>query len=390
MKKETLKKVIESTIILENYHKNRLRDFENEYEDKENIENSVEEWFPKIDALKSGFELLKKEIKDIIAIKKEAEEFLHNLYHDNKCGHFIKISDYSYRRNCYEDTCVLCGKMFFSSSIEKRNNIRDLNNKKTKSATFIGIEDITPSGFMTDEEYITNYTKEDIRKILLDVLYNHSLEDIDIVDEVEKLNLDKCIINKPHNKILILMIIGSNKHYIDEYTYLTSKDYKDAKKIIEYFQELYNVAIEIIGDKESLREYEQNNESIFLTEYETIQDLERELQYEQNIPFNLVIDMSRLFVYSEEGEGLNKDRYQLDLKNMFPVSRIIRIEQNDFQDDIKILTTLKQILVHYNEAYIDLEKKFCFLKDGQVEKINFTDTCKNVKKLILKKEDKNE
>lgn len=387
MKVEYLRKIIEAKLILEDYYGNKknifgsaLRTLEEKLVDGEYVPRPEEEWFPKIEGLKEEFEILKREVRDTIAKKNEAKQFLYNEY---KCEHPVKISNYVRGLHSYEDTCILCGKSFWNSIINKSNDMVSLNDKNKKTAIFIGEESVIQDGFIfgAEEEYIINYTQEEIIKIILDILDKNESEDIDIVEEIRKLNLNKCVINTPHNKNLILIIIGSNKQYLDKYTYFANRNFIDSQEIIKYFRDLYNTAIEIVGDKESLKKYEEKEDTLILTECDTIQDLERHLKYEEDIPFSLIIDMSSLFTYTIVEDKIKPIRYQVDLKKIFldiPIINIEDLSKDNLEDLKKFLENDSSITYacQYNTYYN--------MQNNELRKLNASNMCNNIKKLIKK------
>ena len=281
MKKEELKKLIESRKIIRNYYSadgeyfgTPLKDFEKKYVNGEEFILTEDEWLPKIDGIKDEIEVLKNEIRDTINAKNEAVNYLKNY----KCDHLVRISNCSDRGlNWYnEDTCILCGEKLEVTTI-RRKDINAFSEKNKRFATFIGKEEVTPGGFYgpNDISYKINYTEDDIFNILLDMLDNIKSEEFDIIHEVERLKLDKCIINKPHNKKLILVIIGTNKEYVcdNNISYFTSKNYIDDKKIIDKLLELYGVSVEVIGDEDTIKKYKCKDGILFLDDYNTLRNL---------------------------------------------------------------------------------------------------------------------
>jgi len=390
MKTDDLRKALNARDVLKKYYGDgkryfgtRLQHFEYELEDGELIPMSEAKWFPKIDALKDEFDILKKEIKDVISEKQAAEHFMKNEF---KCNHSVRISDWDSRGSLskYRDTCVICGEKFFDSTVYKRKDIESLAERNQPLATFIGYENVTPSGFDPEEEFITNYRENDIIKILWEILAKTDSEDIDIVSEIAKLNLEKCIINKPHNKNLILIIVGSNKEWVDDYTYLKARNYLESqgvtKSVIEYFKNLYNVAIEILGDEETIKGYNQEDDLIVLQQYTGIEYLKGYLEYIKDIPFSLIIDMSSLRTYEVVDNQIILARHQIDLKSIFPNTPIVSIE-DFYHEDIEVLeSALKQT---EGNTYAYKDSSYYYLEDGKLTKTN--NACDKIKRLIRKK-----
>ena len=126
MKKEELKKLIESRKIIRNYYSadgeyfgTPLKDFEKKYVNGEEFILTEDEWLPKIDGIKDEIEVLKNEIRDTINAKNEAVNYLKNY----KCDHLVRISNCSDRGlNWYnEDTCILCGEKLEVTTIRRKD-----------------------------------------------------------------------------------------------------------------------------------------------------------------------------------------------------------------------------------------------------------------------------
>ena len=330
MKKEELKRIIESRLIIRNYYGKEgecygtaLKDFEKKYVNYEEVILTEDEWFPQIDDIEAEIEALKNEIRNTINQKNEAVSYLESY----KCTHPVRISNCSDRGlNWYNtDTCVLCGKMM-DTTVIKRKDINAFDQRRQKFSTFIGKEIISEGGFGADSYIRTNYTEGDILNILLDMLDKIEEDEFDLVDEIEKLKFDKCIINKPHNKKLILVIIGSNKEYINNNAYFTSKNNIDDKKIVDDLLELYGVAIEVIGDMDTIKKYKTIDETLMLDDYDSIENLNVQLQYQHNVPYSLIIDASDLYTYKICNGKIEVEKYNLNLKSMFPNIPIINSE----------------------------------------------------------------
>lgn len=391
MKREDLIKALNARNTLKKYYGDgeryfgtRLRNFEYEHRnDGELVPLDEDKWFPQIDALKDKFDILKKEIKDVISEKQAAEKFMK---HNFKCDHSVRITNYHYYGlNHYEDTCILCGKNFYDSYLNRRNDMHRLNEKNKKMVTFIGKEDVTPSGFWCgDYEYIVNYTEKNIVKILFEILEKNNNEDIDLVDEIEKLNLKKCIINKPHNKNLVLLIVGSNKEYIDNYSYIMHENNINDVTVVEYFKELYNIAIEIVGDEESIKKYKSEDDLVILQQYTGIKYLKGYLEYIHDIPFSLIIDMSSLYNYQVIDNKIVPTRHKIDLKAIFPNTPIINIEDMAKKDITELEEFLKK---EDSNTYCYKDNSYYYLEDNKLAKTQTSsDIYDKIKRLIKKRE----
>ena len=317
----------------------------------------------KINELKKDFDILKLEIDKE---KKKHDEAI-NFFNNYKCEHNIRICDFN------EDKCIICGSTMIRSSLSKYNCIELAHTKNKKIATFIGYEYLTQNGFF-NEEYTRYYKESDIFKILENIIKKNSNDEIDIVDEIEKLDFNKCVINKPKNTKLVLMIIDSNYEYINKYTYISNTNDINYKEIINYFSNLYNVSIEVLTNNNELSNiYKKDN--IFITKYNTLNDLESLLKVYNYIPFDLIINMSSLVKLSNN----NIETFNLDLKKYFKNSRIINVKdlsKEHNQDFHKYLDN--------NEIYGYYKNNFYYLKDNNIYQDNCNNFCDKAKRLIKK------
>ena len=369
MKREELRKILEYKKILFDYYGDgglywgtALRNFEKK------------DCFPDVEFLKEEFEVLRTEINDVIAKKNEASTFFKNY----KCNHEVRVSDYEYYGGRYDDTCVLCDhKLIWNSALIKYNSMDNLNERNKKLALFMGV---TPCD--NSEYYNVHYTKNDVIEILTKILETSTDEEIDLVDEIEKLRLDHCKINKPHNKNLVMIIVGSNKEYIDDNIYLTSINSIEVKRIIEYFTSLFNVAIEIVGNNEIYDLYKPETDHVMLYAYEKIGTLKTHLAYEKDIPFSLIVNMSNLYTYTVTDNKIIPVKYNLELEKIFPDVPIVNI--GDFANCDKEVITDYLRTMNGNTYACNIDKYY-YLKDDEVKYGYVNDTFNDIKKLIKTK-----
>lgn len=335
MKREILKKYIDSWNSIEEYEKSRFYSFEEKVPISGSIQNldlkfRTEIKMPNIKGIKEELEILKKEITDVVSKKEKAEIFLNN---ECNCNHEVTICDVETRLNHYADTCVLCGQEFWSSTIHDSGYGIDTIVRKSKKHIVFEGKSITGSGLFGDDyEYISYHTIKEIRDIIRSIVENNTSDDIDLVEEIKNLNLEHCIINNPKNKTLILMIVGSNKFFLDDYSYMSHNYFDDYEKIIRYFKGMYNTVVNVLGSKESLKTLAQVPNSLLLDSYENLSQLETSLNYNKNIPYNLVINMSNLFKYEIKDNKIVTTNYKLNLDKSFKDTPILDIH------DLKVLT----------------------------------------------------
>ena len=101
--------------------------------------------------------------------------------------------------------------------------------------------------------------------------------------------------------------------------------------------------------------------------YETIEELKKELDNEKDVPFDIIIDMSSLYDYKITGGKIISEKVDINFKEMFPISYVIKIDDFGILENVEILEILKEKLLKYNEAYsyIMPKKKYSFYREEQ-------------------------
>ena len=331
-----------------------------------------EYWFPNIEELKEEFEVLRKEVQSRLDETNECKKIID----DSCCKHEIRLTHYHTFGCDYK--CVFCGEYIssdnnvsFGYSINRNCNCANLTAKYQDSE---------------DYEVLKNgYTKKDIYEIIINILKDKDDNaEIDLVGEFKNLNLKECeIIQK--KKVLenyILIISGTNKKYIDNTAYITCKTFNVGIDFVKYFSGILNTKIELIDDNDYLFKIEFPNygSNLKFTSYDTLEELQIEIQRENNIPFKFIIDLSELYNYDIIDNEIKKENINLELKELFPNSHIIRIK--DLSK--KSLKELSTFLHEYQDLYAYSNNKYYYLDDNEVKSANFDDTCFKIKKLLRK------
>ena len=145
-----------------------------------------DEWFPNIPDLNQYFDILKTEIKESIEESDKAKEDIKSI----RCDHQVRLEHYGFITSDYE--CVLCGHHVSS---DNSISFKDSNNRNKHTVTFI-------DKYQTDDYYDDKYevkegkTKEQVYTYILGILEKYNDEDeVDLVEEFSKLNIDNMTIN---------------------------------------------------------------------------------------------------------------------------------------------------------------------------------------------------
>lgn len=344
-----------------------------------------DEWFryiQDIEELKDDFKILKKEVKEAIEVVNKSKIEL-DKFDKEKCDHSLRLH-YSALFYNYSE-CIFCGKKINGDNCPNGNTIYNDINRNKKCVTFNG-------GYFDDDgnikaEYTLNYVFKIVKEILKDKLDD---EEINFIEEFKKLNIDTCKIDEREyeEQIYVLVIGGSNKQYLNDNQFITSKNNLDSLYITNFLCNIPGVQVELFENRETYNsqkfyEYFPNKKtdnSRFDT-YETLDNLIDKIKEENNVPFNLIINMSSLFTY----ENNNISKYNLDLNTLFPNSYIINISKCNISTQKELLELLKNMLLIYNNAYIANNNKYYQLLNNNVQEITINETCKDIKKLLLEK-----
>lgn len=156
---------------------------------------------PDYKELNSEFEILKKEIDTGKNTLQEANKMIKSY---NCCNHLVRLEYSCFLRN--DSECVLCGKSFLGDCHVNGGTIYDDTNRNRYVVMFKGIF------FDDDEIYCCDgYDKNDVYDILLKVLEEKNDDDeIDFVQEIKKLNINKCRIDERRKERIYYILIVDN------------------------------------------------------------------------------------------------------------------------------------------------------------------------------------
>lgn len=315
-----------------------------------NIEEGEKFWYPNIPEFKEYFEILKKEV---LQAKKEALES-EKIAQEIDCSHEVRLK-YHGLFNCY-CKCVLCKKHISS---DNSISFKESNYRNKHTVTF-------PAKYQSDDgvpyEVKNGKTMLEVRKIILEILKNFQEEDeIDLVEEFSKLKIAKMEINKEKRKQekYILIIGGTNVKFLDdeESVYVTKEMQNTSLAFLNYFISLLNTKVAVIDRKETLntQEFKEISNNVLLYDYTSLDYLKTALYQVEDIPFQLIIDLSQIYDYEIKENQVEYEVHDLHLNDKFPKSRIIKIVTNK------------------DGYYLEEE-----------DKKNFEDTCSYLKRMLKK------
>ena len=364
-------------INLQNYQNNQTR---NELY----IEN-----FPFKELFEKEYQIVKKEIAQS---QTKLQEEIQKLNQYN-CKHLIRTKHTYYEMFSSEETCrcIFCNKII--NMKKNPNSIYNDTNIIRNCAIFEGTNE-------SEDNYTEYYTKERIYEIILNIIKDEYLEtEIDILNEIKKLNLDKCIVNtnKKIKEYYILIISGSNKYEINNNIILTSSNNIESLNILEYFLGIPSAKIEIFDNQETFNEKKfqelkdsqilNSNNSRYIS-YKTIEELKQLLLSETKVPFDLIIDMSNSNEYIIENNTIHKTKVDLELDKLFNSSYIISIKE--FVSEKEILQALKEELLKVEAAYGMIKDSqsnnnynYYHLEGNNLEREDNKSICKKLRKLMM-------
>lgn len=375
IKREILDLIKAKQTIQDNRKILSLARFHNGFPKEENT------WFPRIPDLEKEFETLKKELKERINETEKAQETYNRI--TSKCKHEIRMNYYTETDfgNYMCCKCLFCDKKILDNSHEQWEESININKRYVKLLNRYYTDCDGCQDIYKEDAYI----EEDVINIIYSILQNKDDdEEIDFIEEFNKLNLKYCEIEnkKIRPEYYVLIIGGSNEEFINKSFYIKKFNQPTGLIFLDYFKDLLNTKVEFINnfdyiESETIKSRKQDN--VKLQGYSSNKNLESILKKEKNIPFNLVIDLSDLYTFSIDNNQINAIKYHLNLKDIFPNSKIINI--HNLNDDE--LENINNLVKEQEYAYVK-GNTFYHLEDGKVITTDFEDTCNNFRKILKK------
>lgn len=326
-------------------------------------------WFPNLPELQKYFDILKKELKQA---KNETDEAL-NIIKNSQCTHDVRL-DYNSIYNC-----VICGKNIHSNNY---HSFKESIYRNKHSVTFQSKYQWDEDGYKY--EIKNGKTEQEIWNMIFEILKNYNDEDdVDLVLEFSKLNIENMEINleKRKKENYILIISGSNIEYVSDNLYLTKNVNLNCTDFFNFFTSLLNTRVAIIDNDFSYDK--QNYDENYVANYTTLSSLESSLLWLKDVPFNLIIDLSELYNYEIKDNKIITKNYNLNLKELFPNSNIVKITDFKNINDLKII---KDFLLKYKKEneipIIIMSKKYYYLDNNILQTKDTEHTCDYIKKLI--------
>lgn len=264
---------------------------------------------------------------------------------------------------------------------------------------FVSLPNKYQEGDYGEKYEIDGYTREDAYKIISYILKNKDDdEEVDLVQEVKLLNLKNVNINeeKKVKKNYILIIGGANKELIDDEVFIQSSSLSLSRinymslNMVENFSGLLNTKIRLLENEELLDSWEfkkmfpEENHNLSFVSYDCIKELEGKVELQKDVPYNLVIDMSELYMYRIVKDRIKKELYYLDLNNIFKNCNVVKLKSLSGSSLIEISEFLEKCELE-QDLYVYGDDKYYHLENNNIVNNDFGDFCTEMKKVLRKK-----
>lgn len=353
---------------------------------------------PEFDELKDELDILKMEVEEGIKVSEEAQKKIKEC----NCDHSVRFhypGGWGYMR---DDKCIFCGKGFAADNVHRGDTIYEDINRNRYCVRF------TTNYFYDDDFYCVNaYSESEVYDLLLKIIEDiDDNDEIDFVQLLKNLNIKDCEVDERRKEktYYILIISGSNKYSIGDRGYITCDRIPLLSDFASLFTSIPNVRIELFDNEKSFKDKNFTDKininklgNIRCAHYETIEELKKELDSEMNVPFDIIIDMSSLYDYKIDNDKIISEKVDINFKEIFPNSYIIKIDDFGNIQQIDILKLLRDHLLKYNEAYsyIKPKKNYSMYREenGDFYKVDgdelvtsyINDVYKNIRRVLVKK-----
>jgi len=363
--------------------------------------NSISTFYININELKEEFKEL---VEDFNVLQREIDTS-RNIIEESKraislyrCDHQVRL-EYS---GCFinHSKCVLCGKEINGDNHYSDTIYNDVNRNRYTAMFSANFYDENAEYDVTG-----GYDIDDVYGIVLDILKDkNDEEDVDLVQEIKKLNLEKCEIDerKKEKQYYILIVSGSNKQMISNRGYITCDKIPISTKFAYCLTGIPRVNVEVFDNEDTFlstefkEKFEKNrSDNTRFVDYNTLEELKKKLDREENVPFDIIIDISSLYEYSIDNGQITSKKIDIDFKELFPDSYVIKIEDYGKISDKELLEILKEKFVTYNKSYGYIRKNknalyarredFYTVEDDAISTLDVNDACKNIRRVLVKK-----
>ena len=104
------------------------------------------------------------------------------------------------------------------------------------------------------------------------------------------------------------------------------------------------------------------------------------LKNQKDISFKLIIDLSELYKYNISNDVISKENYDLNIRDYFPNSKIIKVSNLSK----KSLEELSVYLHSFDNHYAYQNETYYCLEDNDIKSMDLESTCNKLKKLLKK------
>ncbi len=331
-----------------------------------------DKWLPKYDDLKDEFDILQKELKEVYDEANKQKEIRDRII--KSCKHEVRREapeayGFGYSTFYY---CVFCGKR-----ISKNHVWKDSININNHAVNLLADMYYDADGYPCKVD--GGYSLEEVYNIIKQIVSNlQDDETIDFIKEFTKLNLENCTITDKKDKpeYYMMIIAGNNQEKIEDFNLFKSNNLK-ALDFFKYFSNILNCKILYIDNNindEIWKIEKENYNGIEIKKYTSIKDLEYILEEYQQIPFNLIINLSELSTYEITQNKLERVNYNLDLQKKFPNALVY-----DFKEEKKELENDSHVI-----TYSLFDKKYHILEDDKYITQDIEGTCQKLKRELKK------
>lgn len=353
---------------------------------------------PKFDELNNELDILKGEVEEGIKASEEAKEKIK----EYNCDHNVRFSypgGWGYMR---DDECIFCGKKFAADNVHRGDTIYEDINRNRYRVSFT-------TNYFHDEDFYCDYayTEQEVYDLLLNIIEDiNDEEEIDFVQLLKNLNIKNCEVDERRKEKThyILIVSGSNKYSISDRGYITCDRIPLLPDFASLFTSIPNVRIELLDNDEAFKDKKFTDKidvnkvrNIRCASYETIEELKKEIDNEKDVPFDIIIDMSSLYDYKIDNGKIISEKVDINFKEIFPNSYVIKIDDLGIKGQVEILEILKVKVLSYNEVYGYIKQKknhsmyrrekedFYKADDDNLATCDVNDVYKGLRRVLVKK-----
>ena len=298
-----------------------------------------------IPELKEELNTLRDEMIRTSKKAKEAQELIKSI----KCTHDVRLTDYGFGDIHY---CVFCGERIYGE------NYYSWRFSRYRNAHCVNLVDHNQS----EADICGGYTLRQAFKIIKDIIKDKDDEDeIDLVEEFSKLNLNGCEINnkKVYPETFIMIIGGTNTYKFSPDVFVTRAKLEISKTICDFFAGLLDTKVLLIDNPDITKQIKEIRD-LEIKSYSSKKELNHILkEYKQD--FKLIIDISELFAYRIKSNKVTAKEVDLKLKEKYPNAKIIKIKNFNKHS----MNEIEAYLNRNTEDFVYHDEKYYFSDEGK-------------------------